>query len=59
MLNTMSACDKCQRSADCQQGRRCHLDTSPTDRLGMLVIALAGAAAISVVIVEIITHLSK
>lgn len=55
----MSACNNCHRSAECQQGRRCHLDTSLTDRVGMLVIALAGAAAISVVIVEIITHLSK
>ena len=55
----MSACNKCQRSAECQQGRRCHLDTSLTDRVGMLVIAMAGTAAIFVVTVEIITHLIK
>lgn len=55
----MSACNKCQRSAECQQGKRCHLDTSLTDRAGMLVIILSGAAAISAVVIEMIAHLSK
>ena len=55
----VNACNKCQRSAECRQGKRCHLDTSLTDGAGMLVVTLAGAAAIFAVIVEIITQLSK
>ena len=55
----MSACNKCQRSEECQQGRHCHLNTSLTDRFSMLVIILAGAAAICAVVIDIITNLGK
>lgn len=55
----MSACNKCQRSAECQQGKHCHLDASMTDKAGMLVIVLSGAAAISAVVMEAIANLSK
>lgn len=55
----MSACNKCQRSAECQQGKHCHLDTSMTDKAGMLVIVLSGAAAIYAVVMEAIANLSK
>lgn len=55
----MSACNKCQRSEECQQGRHCHLNTSQTDRLSMLVIILAGASAICAVVIDTITSLGK
>ena len=55
----MSACNKCQRSEECQQGRRCHHNTSLPDRIGMPILILAGAAAICVVVIDIITNLGK
>lgn len=55
----MNACDKCPRSAECQQGKHCHLDTSMTDKAGALVITLAGTAAIFAVVIEAIAQLGK
>lgn len=55
----MSACNKCQRSEECQQGRHCHLNTSLTDGFSMMVIILAGAAAICAAVIDIITSLGK
>lgn len=51
---SMYACKNCPRSGACQQGRRCHIVTTPrkSDAIGWLIVVITSLIAATLPVIQ-------